>query len=231
MTVIKISTVITTIVVCLLASAHAQQTVFNVPNGDVLDKGKVYGEFDYTYRHSTNISGFTPRVVVGLGKRIEGGVNINGLSTGSSLQTTITPTVKWKVYDGGKNGWAFLVGDDIFIPIQNRTYNAGNYVYAEFTKTWQRGTRITFGGYHFTRDVVSTAQRAGGQFAIEQPLSKRVTFATDWFTGAQALGYVTPGVAVKVTPKLTWYVTYQIGNRGASNGNHQFLTEIGWNFN
>src|SRR5689334_14681461 len=28
--------------------AHAQQTIFNVPSSDVLDKGKVYGELDVT---------------------------------------------------------------------------------------------------------------------------------------------------------------------------------------
>jgi hypothetical protein len=211
--------------------ALAQQTVFNVPSGDVLERGKVYGEFDATYKDSDGSAGFTPRVVIGVGKRIEVGLNVNGLGTPADLQTTLSPAIKWKLYDGANNGWAFLLGDDLFIPVQNRTYNAGNYVWAEFAKTWKSKTRATFGVYHFTHDVVATGQRAGGQFAIEQPVGTRTTLAVDWYTGDQALGFVTPGIIVKVTSRLTWYGTYQIGNQNVRGGNHQFLNELGWNFN
>jgi hypothetical protein len=222
------------ITVLLLGSAcaaRAQQTVFNVPSGDVLDRGKLYGEFDATYKHSDGSAGFTPRLVVGVGHRIEVGLNVNGLGTPADLQTTLSPTIKWKAYDGGSNGWAFLLGDDLFIPVQNRTYDAGNYVWAEFTKTWKTKTRATFGAYHFSPNVVAAAQRTGGQFAIEQPIGNRMTLAADWYTGDQALGYFTPGVIVKLTSKLTWYGTYQVGNGNVKAGNHQFLTELGWNLN
>ncbi len=212
-------------------SAVAQQTVFNVPSGDVLDRGKVYGELDLTYRPTTTSGTFTPRLVVGIGHRIEIGLNVNGIGAPGLVQTTPTPTIKWKAYDGGKNGWAFLVGDDVFIPVQNRSYHAGNYVYAQFTKTWKTKTRATFGAYECTRHVVASGNRAGGQFALEQTITNRLTLAADWFTGHHDLGYVTPGVIVKITPRVTWYGTYQIGNSGVSKGNHQFLMELGWNFN
>jgi len=227
----KIHIALLSLLLASLSAARAQETVSNVPSGDILDPGKVYTELDVTYQHSQGLGGFTPSIVVGLGKRVEAGVNINGLSTGGPVQTTVTPTVKWKAYDGGENGWGFLVGDDVFVPVQNRTYDVGNYLYAEFTRTWKSGTRITLGGYHFTRHVVADAQRAGGQFAFEQPLNKRLTFATDWFTGGHTAGFVTPGLIFKVTPKLTLYGTYQIGNRGARDGNHQLLMEVGWNIN
>lgn len=210
--------------------AIAQQTIFNVPSGDVLDRGKLYGELDIAYQRSTGIAGFTPRVVIGAGHRIEVGVNINGITATVDPQTTVTPTIKWKAYDGGRNGWAFLLGDEVFVPVQNRNYNAGNYVYAELTKTLTTSTRATFGAYCFTPNVVASGTKAGGQFAIEQTVSKRVTLAADWYTGSQALGYFTPGLVVKVTPKLTWYGTYQIGNHNLYSGNHQFLTELGFNF-
>ncbi|ABF39518.1 hypothetical protein Acid345_0513 [Candidatus Koribacter versatilis Ellin345] len=218
-------------VAILTFCVHAQETVFNVPSGDILDRSKVYGELDFGYMHSTGIASFTPRVVAGMGHRIEVGVNFNGLNNSDFPQLILSPTIKWKAYDGGKNGWSFMVGDNLFFPAYNKTYDAGNYVYAEFVKTWHSGTRATFGGYHFTADVVSSGQRAGGQFAFEQPINKRLTAAVDWYTGAQSLGYVTPGAVVKVTSKLTWYASYQIGNSGVSQGNHQFLTELGWNFN
>jgi hypothetical protein len=177
-----------------------------------------------------NSAGFTPRVVAGIGHRIEIGLNMNGIGVPGTVQTTPTPSLKWKLHDG-KQGWAFLVGDEFFIPVQNRTYDVGNYLYAELTKTWKTKTRATAGTYYFTRNVVATAQRAGGQFAIEQPVCNRVTLAADWFTGNQAVGYLTSGAIVKITSKLTGYFSYEIGNSGLSKGNHRFLVELGWNFN
>jgi hypothetical protein len=208
----------------------SQQTVFNVPSGDVLDRKKIYLEFDATYMPQSAVRSFTPRIVVGAGHRVEVGLNLNGLSAPGDSRATPTPTIKWKAYDGGKNGWALLIGDDIFMPVQNRTYSAGNYTYAEFTKTWRTKTRATFGTYAFTKQVVASGNRAGGQFAIEQPMTSRFTLAADWYTGDQALGYMTPGIIFKMTSQLTLYGTYQAGNRRALAGNHQMLVEFGWNF-
>jgi hypothetical protein len=91
-------------------------------------------------------------------------------------------------------------------------------------------TRLTFGAFDFTSNVVATGNKAGGQFGIEQPVGKRVTIAADWFTGHHSAGCFTPGVAIKVTPKTTAYAAYEIGNSGFSNGNRFLLLEIGRNF-
>ncbi len=208
----------------------AQETVFNVPSGDILDPGKVYTEFDFSYRNIDSLGTYTPRAVIGVGHRVEVGVNVNNIYSPGPSQATITPTIKWKAYDGGDNGWAFVVGDNLFIPVQNRAYDAGTWTYAELVKTVKK-TRLTAGAYYFSRNVAASAQRGGGQFAIEQTVTPRVTLAADWFTGNQGFGYLTPGATIKLTNKITWYVTYQIGNAGLTQGNHLFLTEIGWNIN
>ena len=90
---------------------------------------------------------------------------------------------------------------------------------------------MTAGGYDFTRNVVATANRAGGQFGFEQPLNKKLTLAADWFTGKHSAGYFTPGLVFKVGPKVTGYAGYSIGNQNPSKGNHFFLLELGYNFN
>ncbi len=215
---------------------RAQQTIFNVPTTDVLDKGKVYAELDASSKPTdgalvTKFSSFVPRVVVGAGNRIEIGLNIAGNIQPGADSTTLAPTIKWQPYQGKDNGWAFVVGDNLFFPVRNRVYNAGNYVYAEMSKTFKGGRRITFGGYDFTRNVIASANRAGGQFGFEQPLNKKVTLAADWFTGKHSAGYFTPGVVFKVGPKVTGYAGYSIGNQNLSNGNHFFLLEFGYNFN
>ena len=220
----------------LPAIVRAQQTIFNVPSTDVLDRGKVYAELDVPFKPNESegvgrFSSFVPRIVVGVGGRTEVGLNVTGNIQPGADTTTLVPVVKHKLYDGGDNGWAFVVGDNLFIPVRNRQYDAGNYLYAAFSKTAGR-TRMTAGGYHYTPGVVApNAQRAGGQFGFEQTINPRLTLAADWMTGRHANGYFTPGAIFKPHPKVTGYAGYSIGNGGASRGNHFFLLEVGYNFN
>jgi hypothetical protein len=214
----------------------AQQTIFSVPTTDVLDRGKVYAELDFSFKPTDSssvnqFSSFVPRVVVGTGGNVEVGLNVTGNIQPGADTTTLVPTAKWKLYDGKDNGWAFVIGNNLFIPVRNRSYRAGNYVYAEISKTFKSGTRITAAGYDFTKNIVSTANRAGGQFAFEQPLNSKVTFAADWYTGKHSSGYFTPGIIFKPAPKVTGYAGYSIGNQNPSRGNHFFLLEVGYNFN
>ncbi len=211
-------------------SVFAQETIFNVPSGDILEKGKIYSELDVAYFRNAHMATYTPRIVVGIGHRIELGVNLNGISSSGPSQAAPTPTIKWKVYDGRK-GWAFLIGDDLFIPTQNRSYNTGNYVYGEMAKTFKSQTRLTFGAFDFTSNVIARGNKAGGQFGFEQPAGKRVIFAADWFTGHHGAGYFTPGAVVKLTSKITAYGGYEIGNSNLAAGDRAVLIELGWNFN
>ena len=214
-----------------VCGAYGQQTVFDVPSADVLDKGKVYGELDGTVRPVNPLATFTPRVVVGVGHQIEVGMNFDGLSAPTLDQLEISPKVKWRLWKGKDSGWSFYVGDDLFFPVRRRTYDTGNYAYTFFAKEWKHGTRIGIGGYDFTRNVVADANRSGGQFTFEQRVSNRLTLAAEWYTGNTAVGYVNPGAILKLSSKLTLYAAYQIGNAGVTTGNHQFLWEIGYNFN
>jgi hypothetical protein len=219
------------VIVFPVCSAYGQETVFDVPSADILDKGKVYSELDGTVRVVDPMATFTPRVVVGIGRGIEVGVNFDGPSTPELSETSISPTIKWRLWRAKSSGWSFLVGDDLFFPVYHQTYNVGNYAYASFAKEWKHGTRIGLGAYDFTRKVVANANRAGAQFTFEQVINKRVTLAAEWYTGNTSAGYVNPGAILKLTSKLTFYAAYQIGNAGVTTGNHQFLWEIGYNFN
>ena len=214
-------------------TARAQQTLFNVPSADVLDRGKVYGELDVSFKPvEPKFSSFVPRVVVGVGRPRRSRVERHRERPAGCRHDHLVPTVKWKPYDGGDNGWAFFVGNNLFIPVRNRPYTVGNYAYAAFSKTFRTKTRLTAGGYHFTRDVVARdAQRAGGQFGFEQPVTEKFTVQADWLTGRHSNGYFTPGAAYKLTPKLTGYFGYSLGNSDLTRGNHFFYAEVGVNFN
>lgn len=129
-------------------------------------------------------------------------------------------------------GGHWFVGDNIYVPVRNKGYDAGNYLYTQFSKSLKTNTRVTFGAYHFSKNVVAAdAHRAGGQFGFEQPINSKFGVAADWFTGKHANGYFTPGINFKPHPKVTGYFGYSIGNTGVKRGNHFFYTAIGINFN
>lgn len=223
--------------VVFLTNAAAQQTIVNVPSADVLDKGKVYVEFDASYKFNKNsnntlnkFSSFVPRVVVGIGNKIEVGMNLIGNIQPGSDATTIVPSIKAKVYD--KESWSIVTGANIYIPVRNRAYNIGSYTYLQASKTLKSNTRLTFGGYHASKNVfASQAQRAGGQFGIEQSINSKFSIGADWITGRHAAGYVTPVLTYKPHPKVAIYQGYSIGNTDANRGNHFFYTAIGINLN
>lgn len=215
---------------------NAQQTVFNVPTADVLDKGKVYVELDAAFKTNNQealrrFSSFVPRVVVGAGGDVEVGLNITGNVNPGADSTTIVPTAKWRFYQSEKNKVALYGGTNFYIPVRNRSYKFGSYSYLAMAKTINK-TRLTAGGFVASKNVFAPkATRGGGQFAIEQTINDKFTVAADWFTGRHASGYFTPGVIYKPHPKVTTYFSYSIGNADARKGNHYFLFEIGYNFN
>jgi hypothetical protein len=221
----------------LSLTGHAQQTVFNVPTTDVMDKGKVYFELDISAKPNDSIalnrfSSFVPRLVVGTGGRVEVGVNILGNVQPGPDSTTIAPAVKWKVYECKANGWAIAIGDNLYFPVRNKSYDAGTYAYTMAQKTFKTKTRVGFGAYFFSQNVVAAnANRAGGQFTFEQPVTERFGVASDWFTGKHASGYWTSGGYYKLTKKVTGYAAYSVGNANISKGNHFFYFEMSYNFN
>ena len=218
-------------------AAKAQQAIFNLPNADVLDKGKVYVELDAAFkvdngRNVKRFSSFVPRIVVGAGGNVEVGLNVTGNIQPGADTTTLVPNVKWKFYKNENKNVALFAGSHVYFPVRNKSYNVGNYSYVAVAKTFNEKTRVTAGGYHFTKNVVvPQANRAGGQFGFEHSLNKKTTLAADWYTGRHAAGYFTPGVIYKPHPRVTTYFSYSIGNGDARKGNHFFLFELGYNIN
>lgn len=212
--------------------SNAQQTIFNIPTADVLDKGKVYAELDVAFKpNDPQFSSFVPRVVVGTGANFEVGMNVIGNIQPGADSTTLVPSVKWRFYQNEKKDWSLYGGNHFYIPVHSRTYNFGSHTYLALAKTMNK-TRLTAGGWVSSRNVFAPeAVRGGGMFGFEQTVNKYLNINADWYTGRHAAGYFTPGVAVKPHPKMTIYAGYSIGNAGASNGNHYVLVEVGYNFN
>ncbi len=112
---------------------HAQQTIFNVPSTDVLDRGKIYAQLDVPFKPNdsdsvSRFSSFVPRIVAGAGRRTEVGLNVAGNIQPDPDQTTLVPMIKLKLYDGGDTCSAFVSGNKLFVLNRNRASRLGNYI-------------------------------------------------------------------------------------------------------
>src|SRR5215213_5800639 len=112
-------------ILALAEMSFAQQTIFNVPSADVLDRGKVYSEFDAGFKFNSQealgkFSSFVPRVVGG-GRNIVVGMNLAGNIQPGSDTTTLVPTIKWRFYQNEKKGISLFGGNNFYIPVRNRS--------------------------------------------------------------------------------------------------------------
>lgn len=217
-----------------VGTGSAQQTIFNVPTADVLDRGNVYLELDAAFKPNCQetlckFSSFVPRVVIGAGHNVEVGLNVTGNAQPGADTTTLVPAIKWRFYQNEKKDLVLYAGNHFFIPIRNRSYSFGSHTYVSIAKTVGK-TRFTAGSYVASKNVLApNAVRGGGQFGVEQTLNKKVKFAADWITGKHVNGYLTSGFIYNPHRRVTMYWSYSIGNQNAARGNHYFLFELGYN--
>jgi hypothetical protein len=126
----------------LTFTANAQQTVFNVPTADVLDKGKVYVELDASFKTNDDdalrkFSSFVPRVVVGAGGNVEVGLNFTGNIQSGADTTTLVPAVKWRFYQNEKKDLALFAGNNFIFRCEIVVTNS------ELTPTRRLPKRLT----------------------------------------------------------------------------------------
>jgi hypothetical protein len=231
-------------------TALAQSTIFNIPSGDTVDKGKAYAEFDFLPQAPGPDAGartylFNPRLVVGGPHDSEFGVNFpayhtgggNGLcaaASGSATCAYIEPNFKWKFYKNDDQGLSFVTGALLHQPLNGRvTDAAGNQLneswglfYGNFTKkvkTGDYGPRMSAGPYVVADsnkfNFGPAAHRGGVILGYEQPLSKKVSFVADWYSGKNYYGYFTPGVSITLPGNGLFNAGYSIGNDSWANSN------------
>src|SRR5256885_15635567 len=135
-------------------AALAQSTIFNIPSTDVVAKKKTYFEFDFISHLEGHKDGgfqtYVPRVVYGLGKGVEVGLNIG--ATDSIAPTTVyaQPNIKWQFYANEDKGVATTVGAIAYTPLKDRKANdTFGLFYGNVSKKIKGdyGPRFTVGGY------------------------------------------------------------------------------------
>jgi len=203
------------------SQAVAQSTLMNVPSTDVVTSKKVYVEMDfltnYAWQREGSFQNYIPRTVIGLPKNLEAGVNVSFTHvTGEDSPVEVQPNVKWQFYSNENNGMAAAVGCVLFTPITNRagTDTLGQ-CYAVGSKQFggRFGPRLTGGGY-VLMGAPSERSKGGAIAAYEQPLTKRLYFIADWFTGDNRFGYVSSGLSFNTTKDSSLTAGYAFANQG-----------------
>jgi len=207
------------------SAAVAQSTLFNIPSTDVVAKKKVYLEFDFLSHFGSHADGgfqiYAPRAVFGIGKGVEVGLNVTAVDAFAPDQPIyISPNAKWQFYNNEGNGVAISAGGLLYTPIAHRAgADTFGFVYSVVSKKVKSdyGPRLTGGGYALPGLADGAGTKGGAIVGYEQPLAKKVTFVTDWFSGKNAFGYVTPGFSFTLPKSSLLNVGYSIGNRGRGN--------------
>ena len=203
----------------------AQSTLFNIPSTDVVAPKKIYVEFDFLSHFESHANGgfqgYVPRAVVGVAKGLEVGTNIAFLDASAPDQPVeLQPNVKYQFYSNEKNGVAAAAGGILYTPIANRSgIDTFGLLYTTVSKKFKgdHGPRLTGGGYGLVGRANGNGTEGGAIVGYEQPLSSRVNFVADWFSGKNRFGYVTPGFSFAVTKSSALYAGYSIGNFGRKN--------------
>jgi hypothetical protein len=225
------------IVAGFAVGARSQSTFFYNPSTDILPEGQIGIRFGAKYKVGDQdarkkFSGFTPRVIYGLRKNVEVGVNLFGNIQPGADATTIVPTAKWRFYMNEKHEVSVVMGDSVYVPVRkNKKYNLGNYFYVIGSKGFSKtGTKVTAGAYYFTQNVVAkNAARVGGQFALEQKITPKFGFLAEWMTGRHSSGNMTAGFRYKINKRVGSIIGYTVSNDRALQGNHYFYSAIGIN--
>jgi hypothetical protein len=221
--------------VLISQSARAQSTIFNIPSTDTVDKSKSYFEADFLAQApgpdlgaSTQI--FNPRIVLGLPKNAEFGVNVpiyhNSDASPTSL-SYIQPNLKVKFYKDDAKAVAATVGIISNFPL-NSTDSQLPFalVYGNFSKkVGKAGPRFTIGPYGVIakqddpNKVTFAGTRGGVLLGYEQPIAGRLSFVVDWFSGKNSVGYFTPGVSITLPHNGLLNAGYSIGNDSWADSN------------
>jgi hypothetical protein len=219
--------VIALVTLVLTPAAYAQQTLFNIPSADVLDKGKLYIEEDNLVRPNDPSHGiFTVRGVYGLGANLEAGVNVGGFVTPGRSTPDAIVALKWQPYKA--NGFSLTAGAHGLVYLRGATDGTpSGHLYAHGAYATSFGMRLTFGGWVASSGYAASGPERGVLAGIEQKLSPALSFQADWFSGESGLGFLTPGLVWTHGP-TTIYGAYSIKN-GNSEANAALL-ELGWLF-
>ncbi len=221
---------------CFGSVAKAQTTILNTPSTDVQATGTTYVETDFighlTKFDKGGFQSYGLRLVYGARKRVEVGANLFYNRAAETTQAVeLQPNAKWQFYQNEDKGLALAAGGVLILPLPRRQKSDTlGLVYVTASKKVRAayGPRLTGGAYRTVGSKTVTGDRNGGIFGYEQPVNRRLTLYSDWYTGKNRFGYASAGFGSPLSKKSVLYVAYSFGNAGR--GNNALAVYYGWTF-
>ena len=179
------------------APALAQQTIFNVPSADVLDKGKTYLEARRVWAGRRIPTSRSSRCAASTASaaNIEAGVNFGGFRRPRPLGPDRDPQHQVAALAQRQAG---VHHGRVRALLSARLEDGDPAVlwYGEGSYKLTANTRLTAGGYWASSGYAASDPQAGALLGFEQKINDHLNLIADWFSGENALGYFTPGVSV-----------------------------------
>jgi len=214
---------------CGCSPTLAQQTIFNVPSPDTLDRGKVF------VQHESQFRGWDP-------DRFWLGTHYLALGAGRDTELDMTLSNVRAPYAGApvlalgfKKGFPvfterwrerelkLIVGQ--MLPISLGNGGVGNWSYATFSgRLPVLKTRLS-GGYSTGTKQLFGRTTVGFIGTYEQPVTKNFSLIGDWYSGTHSNGLFIPGFSYACPKQVSLYAGYQIPNNRES-GRSGFVLEL-----
>jgi hypothetical protein len=215
-----------------VTKTFAQQTVFNVPNADVTEKGHLFLQQEAQFRPWNNgaFGTGTSYGAYGIGHNTELDVTLFNVSAPAGHNVTLGTGFKTVVPIPGlkdkypQREYKFTFGDEVVTSMQGQ--GAGNWSYAHFSgRTPVTNTRLT-GGISVCPKQVFGKDTACFIGAVEQPVTKKLNIISDWYSGSEHFaGFLITGFSYAFSNNKTLYMGYQIPN-SSKNGKSGFVLEF-----
>ncbi len=215
--------------------ALAQTTLFNIPTADTLSRGSWNLEGDFIAKPAFYRNGgyqtYGYRVAYGLNHKTEIGSNFYYTWNGSESTGQAEFSVKRKIYQNERYGVTVSGGSVAFVPIRSTNGDrTAVMVYGNARKTIGplRGMTVTGGVYSIFRGSRTFGTKTGAILGLVQPISRRLSFVADWFSGNNRLGYASAGLNYNITSRQYLLAGYSFGNSGR--GNNALAAYYGYTF-
>lgn len=211
---------------------NAQTTLFNIPVADTLQKGSWGLEGDFIAKPAKYSDGgyqtYGYRVAYGLNNKTEIGSNFYYTWDGEESTAQAEFSVKRNVYRNEKLGLTVSGGAVVIVPLRPRNgEKTAVMTYGVAGKTIDKlnGMTLTGGAYHIFGGGEDFGDKTGAILGIYQPITKRVGFMADWYSGNNQIGYKSAGLNFTVTKRQYLTTGYSFGNSGR--GNNAFAAYYG----
>ena len=220
----KLILIVSGIFFCSFGRVCAQSTGLNIPSTDVLARREGYVEADFLAHFSSYESGgyqlYGPRIVYGLGKGTEIGLNAFYTHAKPAEPVELQPNFKWKFFEHQETGLTAATGVLSFIPVTQRSSSTLRaQIYAVVSKSFKGdfGPRFTAGGYGLIGSVEEGTTKQGVLLGYDQPISKKLILLADWSSGNNDFGYLGAGFGITLSKNTVFYAEYNVGNQGRGN--------------